>query len=905
MSITNHKEPDEEHSLELIWNMLSDKEQEAACVSVWTAPNSSLEAELAEALRFRVKMFAALTPEKKGAHLAKRIRQKAFQRHRAAAIREWILEHHRDLVIAFVGATGLPHSDGMVEADHEDPPTSEALQRGIDKLKEFPQKIWSVYLAYLIWNDDGFWANLQDALRKRDIDLLSTMADKDSETDSAEESEDLVEEEIIEDNQDFTQLDNNLIRTVVAAAFGEEGSLTEDQATDLVEEVVEMSAQRHKSLFHRGFLDSLFERELHFHFRGENEARRLWYFCGVSFGLLRQEKTESCLDLLLKEQELTEALIGNRKVPCGAMLLPHLYPHVLRAERYTLLADWMNAQLDRLKPHSLIHLLISCQEDASQLLRKGDVSGAVLLLNVIKNGLDDEDCRSVLPERLAGHLRPRNMRKLGQVDQLQGDFHSAQVALKRAVKNTKFPSVELSNTLVDLGLIKGPFRSLAEILPQRDESSAPGLLSALRNGKTEYEKAIAEFGASATNAHFCCGMISMLEGQEKASESADHFQHALNGMLKLEKIYQTGGLIDWTRFCLSLTLLETLRENEYQRALKNLDQALESSIQFPLWLWRRAFNAATAFESSDKSLECAGKQLLELRSVEAFKILNDSGMTASSSEIRSACIGWASSASLCNADKWKAYNTYFDQAINQNSINQAETCLDALEILAVEKDKYRKKFLQLLERDQVSSVWESEEILFSRIRCHELSGEFDQAIALLESEFYRLKDKGSSERLNMVALLDKIKADGGDNDRIQNLATLVPEEEQSPPSALQRLKDGVETTVYYIGGNETQEAYQEHIEQELSAKFPGLKIHFFFPGWTSNWNKPLERITSSLGEADIVVLNKMVRTIFGRHIRSACGENSIPWRACTGTGRMSLQRSIENAALLSVANQHR
>ncbi len=44
---------------------------------------------------------------------------------------------------------------------------------------------------------------------------------------------------------------------------------------------------------------------------------------------------------------------------------------------------------------------------------------------------------------------------------------------------------------------------------------------------------------------------------------------------------------------------------------------------------------------------------------------------------------------------------------------------------------------------------------------------------------------------------------------------------------------------------------------------------------------------------------RFVRTMLGKALRTRCGELEVPWVACTGSGRASMLRSIEQAVLLA------
>jgi hypothetical protein len=119
----------------------------------------------------------------------------------------------------------------------------------------------------------------------------------------------------------------------------------------------------------------------------------------------------------------------------------------------------------------------------------------------------------------------------------------------------------------------------------------------------------------------------------------------------------------------------------------------------------------------------------------------------------------------------------------------------------------------------------------------------------------------------------------------------VPEAKEAPISLL------------YIGGNETQRQYEQTLKNEFAQEHPSWALEFYFPGWTSNWNDHLNAVKPKIRTSDAVILNTLVRTQFGRHVRKTCDSNT-PWFPCTGRGRASLKRSIEEAACWASQQKH-
>lgn len=307
---------------------------------------------------------------------------------------------------------------------------------------------------------------------------------------------------------------------------------------------------------------------------------------------------------------------------------------------------------------------------------------------------------------------------------------------------------------------------------------------------------------------------------------------------------------------------------------------------------------------SDESLHRAAQLLLKTRSREAFEILTENGLASENPELRSACLDWVRSGNLSAIERWDATWRYLDGALSHGPQEQAGDCLDQLEELAVEHNDFRERYLALLRDDhRITSLLAPEDIRFASIRMHELGGEMAEARALLHTEFYRLKDQGADQYHNLCGIIERFASDGGPDEELDELRSHLPQVEPVDETVKSRLEAGDAVAVLYIGGNETQEAYEASLSDELQTAYPGLSVEFYFPGWSSNWNRHLDRLLPKIGKVDAVVLNRMVRTQFGRHVRSECGDTDRLWLACTGTGKGSLKNTIVAAAMMALGRR--
>lgn len=889
-------------NLKHLWDSLTPKEIEDGCRCLLEDDSDQGKKTrdavlnvLAKAMRFRKEYMRRRAPDQNLPFLVNRINAREFRPFHDDVIRSWLIRRHTPMLKAFLEGSRIPHKEGWVDESARVPQPTQFENGLTDVLSRFKARDAGLYFGYLTLIGGEFWEGLNQALANKGVhilELLNTESADSSPEDFASES---VQEECSsspEDSDEFTTLDNWLIRTAVASAFGESGALSPEQLEDTVEEVISLNAQRQHTLFHRGYLHALFEKPFVFHFQGENVERRLWYFTGLLFGLLRTNKTRQVIQVLKERPNLFGQLCENRHLRCGSTLLPHVYPILWEAKEFGMCQRWLEGQLTRLPMERCINMMIQLHYGASALVRReewAEAEGFLDLLDHVLRNLPD------LPEDFVDRFRPSNDRKRAQVLQLKGDFSGAETLLKPLSETQTLE--DAGNALCDLALMRAGFRSLANVVPTKDESTGRSKADALERGKELLQKAVETYGSSATNAHFCLGLFRVLK-REDAQQASDELKTALAGMLKKEEAYSEGGLIQWTRFLLGLALLETAEPASFQYARDCLEQSIQASVVFPIWLWKRTMQVAALFD--DQSLgQRIAHYLLNKRGADAYDAIWNSGLAVSVRSLRETYLTWLESAPLPFHEKWNQLKKLLASSLKVQEMEQSETILDMMEGLASQSKICRKDFVDFLDDERnYSPAWGTENAQIARVKLHELEGNFTDAIALLRNRFFILRQgSDAATAQEAAAILDWMMQIGAGESNVEDLRKLLQVEEyQEELTGSYPFSEDTVVNILYIGGNETQMAYEDGIRSELHSSYPGLKVEFYFPGWDSNWNHHLDRVRPKILQADAVVLSTMVRTQFGRHVRATC-DSSTPWFPCTGKGKKSLKRSIENAAI--------
>lgn len=884
-----------------LWYALNAQEQLAACECFWVLDDRSLERHretvlerLSGLLRFRSKFLKRKPPSERARLLVRYVPHPTLRAHAMPIMRAWLLQYHIKMITLFLDSLAIPHKGGLIEGNPEAPSLDHLATALNALLSTHERRHVALYVGYLLIAADAVvWRQLPEALVAVSLDVAAVLAGIKAEKEPCEEAA-AEEEQLPEINESFTTLDEILIRSMVACALESDYALPLDKVEHLVEEVVELNADRQRTYFHRGFFHALFERELLFDFPGANEERRIWYLCGALFGYLRRAAEPTCHQILKEQRALVRKLLENNRLRCGSMLLPHVYEILRKAEDYGLLTDWLRIQIHGVPPVQRESLLAQVYEDAASLLRRGPSSEAGLLLEVVEQILNSQ---CPLDPAFIKEYQPLISRKRGQALQLEGDFTQAADLLGRVVDVVQ--PEDAANTLADLGLIAGGFRSLLSILPRDDESTVVGMCESLSQGMEHYNGAIQRYGKSATNAHCCMGVLDVLSKTEGEEARADHLQCALEGMLKKQDAYAEGGLIDWTRFLLAIALLETADLARFQIATDRLLQSLHCDVKFPMWLWKRALEALQMFDAP-RVVEEVAVGLLNSRGQDAFALLRASGLWGVQG-LQEPFLRWLIERPEPTIEKWDDLEALLRSLLEGNAFELAGDLLDYMETQAVQEQACRNRFVKfLVERNSLQPVWEESDIATSLVRSHELEGDWPAAAGRLRPIFFRLRDGGEVYHVQEARqIIERIQSYGLGEEHWRDLdgsLRALEQSEEAREGAMQRLQRGEEIRVLYVGGNETQESYADAIESELRQKYPGIQPRFYFPGWNSSWNVDLDSVKRLIYWADVVVVNRLVRTQLGQSIRKLCGSEH-PWVGCGGRGKEALMGRMEDAAI--------
>ncbi len=180
-----------------------------------------------------------------------------------------------------------------------------------------------------------------------------------------------------------------------------------------------------------------------------------------------------------------------------------------------------------------------------------------------------------------------------------------------------------------------------------------------------------------------------------------------------------------------------------------------------------------------------------------------------------------------------------------------------MEELAEEDSGLADRFSEWLQDSKhYDPAWSEADALRARYKCYNRLGNKEAALATLRNLFHAVKDDSPEEAEEIRNLVgeyeghdkvsDLIVPDSGRDDSVENIANIK-----------QRLKEGEEVKVLFIGGNEILARYDDRIQDTIRKDWPGAKVVFEHTGWSSNWGHEVNRLKRLAKESDAVVLMSM------------------------------------------------
>lgn len=696
--------------------------------------------------------------------------------------------------------------------------------------------------------------------------------------------------------EEFTTLDRLLILAAVDARQEVLGAEREDAIDDAVGELLQLSGRRHRSYFHVGFRDALFDRPLGEEIPAENDARLRWYWNGAIQGLARTKSWERIVSVYDDKSPVKE--LGNGEDAPSRQAARHIVTALEQQERWLEIPDF-------LQPRGVTpDLFGSILSTAAQLLRDGVPASRVQPL------LDILDQARPRLQRTKG--RPRNFHLFIAADrcvarclQQLGEFDAARRRLRDAVRSADGRRGLTAALETELGLVEGAFRSLTDVQLPHDSGELDSFANRLRTSKRHFESAHGN-GVHGPG-RYCLGVLELIDDNY---EAADRHLGRARGLLQREPAplspdaYPADFFVRLGLYEGIAKLLAATTDERLVHAADLLTNSLKVGARIPRHFVEKVCEHLSIAPS--QSSEPAMLALLE----EADDHLLD---TLVGGTKRPALLKPLSKKFLTRAkrptrgreEEAADYRAALECQLSVGEEENAEVTLDHLEELALEGTGV-DEFLALLATEDCGRLpWLPEESAVAAAHVLASRGDYEEAASGLTDLFHRYATKaesGDREALDSAAgILGRIRGYGlperwsVDLER-RHKAIRAEQQPLAPRSEAGSTAAGP-VTVLVVGGNEIQSRDAERVAQKVRQEDPSVNLEFVHSGWTSNWNKHLAEVKRKLDTGcNALVILRFIRTQLGRSVRAECGRRNIQWRFCWSGGQGGIIEAVHRAA---------
>ncbi|GIW53192.1 MAG: hypothetical protein KatS3mg081_2547 [Gemmatimonadales bacterium] len=681
----------------------------------------------------------------------------------------------------------------------------------------------------------------------------------------------------------FTTLDRVVVHALVDAAQQVEGSLNPEQVDDLVQEVVALNGRRHRSYFHLGLRDVLFQWDSGGEIPAENDTRRRWYWAGVIQGLARLNRLDdivSCYD----RERVVRSLGGDGRGPSSAAAL-----HVVRAlchkNRHAEIAGF-------LQPESLLsipELAELLHSEATRLLRADRAAEARPLVDLLDKFV--EQVSETVDDRALPFLLEIRRRRAHCYRQL-GEFPTARSILERLLAEDPDPEVKAMVT-ADLGLIDAGFRRLADLRIPDAKGDRVEFADVLERGRERFEEAARAGAKYSAHGRYCLGVLAA--AREQWGPAVEHLEMALSVFAEEPDRYGEGKLLARARVYLGCAICQDLQSERLRFAGGQIIQGLDEGAELPQD-WLNTVLGALDLASPDLAGAVA-ERILGARGPEALDALVEAGGAIRSKAVTKALLARVRDETRGENQRVRDGYAVLPGLLHHKLIEDAGEVLDLLEANACAGIQ-SEEFLDVVRNpSRYEPVWESEDASWSEVRCLESLGRYREAADVLARKFHQVLSSGKYGAAGEAeGILERIRAYGLESEytahleaRLRGVAGWEETREQHAAPVDSRRP----VNVLFVGGDERQRQYDGQIERELSDRYPNIRVKFVHPGWSANWGPVLQECIGLLDWAHAVVIMQLIRTEFGRRLRKAI---RVPWRGCPGHGKGAIMNSIIAAA---------
>jgi hypothetical protein len=246
-------------------------------------------------------------------------------------------------------------------------------------------------------------------------------------------------------------------------------------------------------------------------------------------------------------------------------------------------------------------------------------------------------------------------------------------------------------------------------------------------------------------------------------------------------------------------------------------------------------------------------------------------------------------ACLSDREKWDRLVAVVPAAVQRQEMGLAENALSHLQQLALHGSCLTVAREWFSQETNFKLVWDVDDATWIRAEIAHCQGDLVECGQLLAQLFWSENRRNRQAAEDVLTVMQDWRIPGDIRDPcvfglVETNSEQLPEITEFERSRAFR--------IVFVGGNETQERYDEYVRETIAAEWPNVHVDFFHTGWSANWGRELSNIVKSANSSDAVVIMRFVRTMLGRSLRS---QITKPWFPCTGHGRTSVLGTIERA----------